>query len=65
MTKKIHKYLNKKCPECNGRLRIMEYSRVIDDMTIYDDYIECEDCDYSEDFKDKHRREKDEFGRRL
>ena len=37
----------------------------VDDMTIYDDYIECEDCDYSEDFKDKHRREKDEFGRRL
>ena len=66
MTKKIHKYLKKPCPECGEvKLVIIEYARTIDDMTVYDDYIECQDCDYTEELSNKHKRERDEYGRRL
>jgi len=65
MTRKVHKTLNKRCPECSGRLEIIEYSREIDDVIFYENYIECQDCDYTEELSNKHKRERDEYGRRL
>jgi DNA-directed RNA polymerase subunit RPC12/RpoP len=67
MTKKIHKYLKKPCPNCGEiRLVIIEVGHTNEDGTIiYDDYIECQECEFREDLSNKHKRDKDEYGRRL
>ena len=65
MTKKIHKYLNKRCPECNSKMIVAEYAKEIDGITTVEDFIECTDeqCGYSEELgtNRKRRRMQNEF----
>jgi Zn ribbon nucleic-acid-binding protein len=57
--KKFHKYLKKKCPECDGLLQIVEYSKEDKGVIYTENYIECLDCGYCEELGDRHRRDKE------
>jgi hypothetical protein len=55
--RKVHKRLNKKCPECGGILFLMEYIREEENGVSYsENTIECNSCEYFEDLIDKKTR---------
>jgi uncharacterized protein (DUF983 family) len=54
------KTLDRRCPECGvGRLAIIEYVFKKDGVEFYEDYEECNECDYSVRIKTKNKNKED------
>jgi hypothetical protein len=60
--KKRQKSLNKRCPECDGgNLVLVAYTENKNGVEYTKTYIECEICDYSQEFKKSEKRDKNVF----
>jgi C4-type Zn-finger protein len=53
---KFRKILSKECPECGGRLKLVDISDDKGDVSYTETFIECEDCDYTEELNNKRNR---------
>jgi uncharacterized protein with PIN domain len=61
---KFQKVIGKPCPDCGGSLVKILHEEVRDSVRYYEEYIECEDCNYSKKLKSLIKRDK-EFNLKL
>ena len=54
----IQKELYRKCPECGGTLNIIEYISKKKGYTYTEHFIECELCDYFEEYTGARKKYK-------
>jgi C4-type Zn-finger protein len=55
--KKFQRILEKSCPECEGFLSLVSRANVMEDgVEFSEQYIECDECGYSEKIKISHRK---------
>jgi hypothetical protein len=53
---KFRKYLNKRCPDCDGKLKLIDITEDENGASYTESYEICDNCGYEENIKDKRSK---------